>query len=258
MSPANPSPSRIIGVVGTGTEVGKSIVTASLARAMHQSGFRVGVFKPFACDPARRASGEGFSTDADLLARAAGGSQDARESCGQLFSAPLAPLAAARAEGRRVRPDLAIRQARRISRSYDLTLVEGCGGWEVPLTIHQSTADFFAKLNAPLLIVALSGLGTINHTLLTLQAIRNRNLPVLGIILNRTRGGRLSEAERTNPATLRRMSRLPVWGPVPYRAASDNRRLDRIPVEALPRLTDIAKAVQRQLDRKSSSGVSPK
>ena len=212
-----------------------------------RAGWSVGVFKPFASDPARRSSGERISTDADLLARSVNLEGGAHAACGQLFSAPLAPLASARAEGRRVRPAAALSQAKRIAKAHEITLVEGCGGWEVPLTPSQTTADFFVRLGAPVVIVAPTGLGTINHTLLTLRAVEQRGLRVLGVVLNRVSGGRLTEAERTNPAILGDFARVPIWGPLPYRKKLDHARLDRVPIEALHDMSEIADAILERL-----------
>ena len=243
------SANSIAGVVGTDTEVGKTIVAAALARALAGRGLRVGVYKPFAADPARRRTGEGFSTDADLLARAAGMKGGAAAACGQLFRAPLAPLEAARLEGRRVELGAALRGARRVAAHHDLTLVEGCGGWEVPLTPRKTTADFFAALGAPVVVVARAGLGTINHTLLTLAAIERRGLRVVGVILNRTRGGAMTRAERTNPEIIRRFGRVDVWGPVPFKRNLNGRRADRIKPSDLPRLDAVAEAILQRIER---------
>lgn len=232
--------SQILAVVGTDTEVGKSIVTASLARSLKQLGISVGVFKPFASDPARRQSGDAFSTDADLLARAAELPGGDAEATGQHFSAPLAPLAAADLEGRRVDLNAALRQARAMAKRYELTLVEGCGGWEVPLTSKRTTADFFQMLGAPVLIVARAGLGTINHSLLTLRAVEARELRVFGIVLNRVQGGKAGLSEQSNPKYLSHFARVRVWGPLPYRRRLNNKRLDRVPTESLHDMRSIA------------------
>jgi dethiobiotin synthetase len=235
----------MIAVIGTDTEIGKTIVTAALARAFVRMGLNVGVYKPFASDPARRPDGRPFSTDADLLARAAGLDAQSGNVCGQLFSAPLAPLASARAEGKRVRPAIALAGARRMARERDITLVEGCGGWEVPLTPRRTTADFFAELGAPVLIVARTDLGTINHTLLTIQSVRTRGLNVLGIVLNRVRSGPETLAEPDNPAMLREFTGLPVWGSVPFRPSLRGKQGSEIAVRQLPDLRDIAGKLNR-------------
>lgn len=241
------STDRMLAVIGTDTEIGKTVVTAALARAFRGMGLGVGVYKPFASDPAQRADGTPFSTDADLLARAAGLDADRDGVCGQLFAAPLAPLASARAEGRRVNLRAALAGARRMARGRELTLVEGCGGWEVPLTPARTTADFFAELGAPVLIVARTDLGTVNHTLLTLQSIRARGLRVVGIVLNRVRSGPLSLAEPGNPAMLREFTGLPVWGPIPHRKALRGRTGAEVTVRQLPDVREIAADILKRV-----------
>jgi dethiobiotin synthetase len=243
----NPSHERMLAVIGTDTEIGKTIMTAALALAWRRRGLNVGAFKPFASDPAKRPDGTPYSTDADLLARAAGLDPESAGVCGQLFSAPLAPLASARAEGRRVRPDAALAAARRMAKDRDLTLIEGCGGWEVPLTPKLTTADFFAELGAPVLIVARTDLGTVNHTLLTIQSVRSRGLNVIGILLNRVRSGPLSLAEPGNPSMLREFTGLPVWGPVPHRRSLRGKTGAEVAVRQLPDLGKIAEAVLNTL-----------
>ncbi len=252
-----PSMGKIIAVIGTDTEVGKTIITASLARALANKGLRVGVFKPFACDPSRRITGEPFSADAELLARAAGMEGGSEVACGQLFRAPLSPLAAARMEGKRVDVPLALRQARQIAAEHGVTFVEGCGGWEVPLTEKETTADYFAKLRAPILIVARAGLGTLNHSLLTIQAVQRRKLPILGVILNQTTTNPMGNAESTNPAILKQFSGLPVWGPLPYAQKLYKRMLWKTQVHNLHPLGEIADDLLKLIEpqRRATGGV---
>jgi len=226
---------KILSIIGTDTEIGKTIITAALALAFASRGLRVAAFKPFASDPARRADGTGFSTDADLLARACG-MPSADSACGQLLHTPLSPLAAARIEKTAIRLAPIFARIHELSAQHDLTLVEGCGGWEVPLTARKSTADFFTELAAPVVIVSRAGLGAINHSLLTLQSVRARNLPVLGIILNRSTGGAPSLAERTNPNILKEYSKVPVWGPIPFRPNLVGKSGDAVSPRSLPNL----------------------
>lgn len=237
---------KILSIIGTDTEIGKTIVTAALARAFASRGLKVAAFKPFASDPARRTSGEGFSTDADLLARACG-MNDADEACGQLLHTPLSPLAAARVEKTSVRPAPVLGRIRALAAAYDITLVEGCGGWEVPLTDLKTTADFFTELGAPAVIVSRAGLGAINHSLLTLQSVRARGPAVLGIVLNRTIGGQPTLAEKTNPKILGEFAKVTVWGPIPYRKALFNKTGDTVAIRELPNLRHIADDLIRKL-----------
>lgn len=242
------NPGKILALVGTDTEIGKTVIAAALAKAFGALGLDVGVSKPFASDPARRASGEPFSTDADLLARAADIEGGADAVCSQLFRAPLAPLASARLEGKKVDLKKGLAHARRMARAHQITIVEGCGGWEVPLTARRTSADFFESLQAPVLIVARANLGTINHSLLTIDAIRGRGLPVLGVILNRVSGGRAGAAEKTNPENLRAFANTKVWGPVPHRKALAAKTGDKIKIADLPRVDDIAEDLAKNLE----------
>lgn len=244
-----------LAVIGTDTEVGKTIIAAALARAFAGMGLRVGVYKPFASDPARRPTGEGFSTDADLLARAAGMAGGAEAACGQLFATPLSPLAAAQAEGRRVDIPRALAGARRVIAEHDITLVEGCGGWEVPLTPSKTTAEFFEALGAPAVLVARAGLGTINHSLLTIAAARARGVEILGVILNRQApaGGFSPESahadpsESTNAKWIAKFGAVKVWGPLDHAPALAALPVDRVAVNDLPNLAPIARALLRSI-----------
>ncbi len=238
---------KIIGIIGTDTEIGKTIVTASLARAFCDLGYCTAAFKPFASDPARRGDGSPFSTDADLLARAAemaGGEPEAR---GQLFSTPLAPYVAARLEKRRVDVRLALTQTRALASRHEITLVEGCGGWEVPLTATQTTADYFTSLRAPLVLIARPGLGTVNHIILTQRAVEARGLKILAVILNPVAPSTKDTAEKTNPELIRKFTGLPVWGPIAFRAACAGRTADHVRVASLPDLTSEARKMIRML-----------
>ncbi len=259
----------ILAVIGTDTEIGKTIVAAGLARSIARLGVNAGVFKPFASGAVRSGRGELFSEDADLLARAAVRTADSRakssggggsraekekldrraEATGELFRAPLAPLAAAQAEGRRVDLATVLRRTRATARRHDLTIVEGCGGWNVPLTPRLTTADFFERLGAPVLIVGRAGLGTINHCLLTLEAVRARRLRSVGFILNRAQPGKPGKAETGNPEMLRRFSGLPVWGPLAHRPSLARPRLHLVDERQLHDLRDEAGEIVRLLSR---------
>lgn len=237
----------MLAVIGTDTEIGKTVMTAALARAWREAGMNVGVFKPFASDAEERPDGTPFSADADLLARAAGLDPETAGVCGQLFGPALAPLAAARAEGQTVRPAAALTRARRMAQRHEITLVEGCGGWEVPLTAKQTTADFFAELGAPVLVVARTDLGTVNHTLLTIQSIGMRGLNVVGVLLNRTRSGPIALAEPGNPGMIREFTRLPVWGPVAYQRTLKGKSGSQVAVRQLPDLGEIAREILKSV-----------
>ena len=201
-------------ITGTDTEVGKTVVTAALAWAFKARGKDVGVMKPVATG-CRREGGELVCEDAQRLIRASGAADPSRLVSPYRFEPPVAPFAAVHFQG-------AISLGR-IKEAYDtiaarheLTLVEGIGGLRVPIDAKRTVADLIRVLNLPVLIVASARLGTINHTLLTLEAARSAGLDVLGIVLNGL-SRHPSLAQRTNPAVIRRLSGLPMVGIVPTR-----------------------------------------
>jgi len=184
-------------VTGTDTGVGKTVVTCALARGLRAAGVDVGVMKPV--ETGVPAAGP---EDARAL-RDAGGVEDPIELiCPLRFGLPAAPLVAARAEGRE--PSLAaIREAfAALAKRHALMLVEGAGGLLVPFDERTDMADLARALDLPVLIVARTALGTINHTRLTLEAADARGLDVLGVVLSHAQG-RLSAADAENLDCLR-------------------------------------------------------
>lgn len=161
-------------VTGTDTGVGKTLVTAALALALRARGVDVGVVKPVQ-------TGEG---DAETLRRWAELHEEPGEIAPLSFAAPLAPLVAARLEGRELELEEVAERTRKAARRHDVVLVEGAGGLLVPVGPGWTMADLAARLGLPLLVVARAGLGTVNHTLLTVAEARRRGLAVAGVVLN--------------------------------------------------------------------------
>jgi dethiobiotin synthetase len=160
-------------VTGTDTDVGKTWVTAAIATALRRRGEDVAALKVVASGVAA-----GAGADADRLGVAAGHPPR----CGATLKAALSPHRAAALEGRELSRDDILRWVRRNSGTW--TLAEGAGGWEVPLGPDWRISDLAADLGWPVLIVAANRLGVLNHTLLTVAAIRARNLRVAGVVLN--------------------------------------------------------------------------
>lgn len=185
-------------VTGTDTGVGKTVVACALVRALRREGLSVGVMKPIE-------TGVGHDGPADALAlRAAAGVDDPIECiCPQRFALPAAPTVAAAAEDRDV--DLeAVRSAFvRLAARYPMLVVEGAGGLLAPAAKGTCMGDLAAELRLPLLIVSRAVLGTINHTLLTLEAAARRDLPLAGVVISHG-NGRLAAADEANLAALRR------------------------------------------------------
>lgn len=199
-------------ITGTGTGVGKTIITAALARAWRFLGIDAGVMKPLACgfDP-------GHTPHDTALLRASARVDDPLELVTPLaFEAPLAPSEAARLAGCEV--DLVPVDAAldALQRRHTHLLVEGIGGALVPLTDEVAVADWAVRHRLPAAVVARTDLGTLSHTRMTLEVLAARGLCVLGVILNRVHGGPPGLDEQTNPAALRRLLTVPVWGPVDF------------------------------------------
>lgn len=172
-------------IVGTDTEVGKTFVTASIARRCLCQGIRIGVYKPIASgwDAA-----DEESQDAWQLWDAAGRPQSVHDVCPQRFEMPVAPHLAARAAGCSVDETLLV-QGLQAWREYELVLVEGAGGLMTPISDNLYVADLAAEFNFPLVVVAANQLGVINQTLQTLVTASTfcEGLPISGIVLNRPR-----------------------------------------------------------------------
>ena len=213
-------------VVGTDTGVGKTFAASAIARTWRAAGRRVGVLKPVASGAAW-IEGRLISDDAARLAEAVGGDVPPERVAPIVFEEPLAPPVAARRQGtpltmahvlESVTTALAWWEER-----AELLVVEGVGGLLCPLAEQGATiADLAIALDYPLLIVAHRGLGTLNHTLLTVEAARNRALRVAGVILNGARPTEDPVAEASNVEELaRRLDGVAILAEWPHRAESD-------------------------------------
>jgi len=188
-------------ITGTDTGVGKTVVSCALARGLRAAGVDVGVMKPV--ETGVPSSGP---EDARALIRAADVSDDVDLVCPIQYAMPAAPEAAAAAEG----SEAEVSSSERISRAFTtlsdrhaFMLVEGAGGILVPFDEQTTMATVARQLGLPVLIVARASLGTINHTLLTLEACNKRGLDVLGVVLSHATGT-LSEADTQNLEILKR------------------------------------------------------
>ncbi|MEU5187062.1 dethiobiotin synthase [Streptomyces klenkii] len=204
----------VLVVTGTGTEVGKTIVTAALAAAARAAGRSVAVLKP-----AQTGVAPGEPGDVAEVRRLAGDAVTGEELA--RFPEPLAPgTAAARAGLAPVRPPEIAKAAARLAESHDLVLVEGAGGLLVRLDEEGATlADVAHLLAAPVLLVAQAGLGTLNTTALTAEALRARGLRCEGVVIGSWPAAP-DLAMRCNLADLPESAGAPLLGAVPEGAGS--------------------------------------
>jgi dethiobiotin synthetase len=192
-------------VTGTDTGVGKTVVTAALALALRARGVDVGVMKPLQ-------TGDG---DAAELKRLAGLREPPEEIAPFSFAAPVAPLVAARLEGRTLELDDVAGCVRVSGEAHDFTLVEGVGGLLVPIGPGWTVADLAAEIGLPLLVVGRAGLGTVNHTLLTLAEAARRGLDVAGVVLNGY-GRAPDPSEADNAELIESLAAVPVLARIPW------------------------------------------
>jgi len=196
--------SRALFVTGTDTGVGKTVVSSAIVSAF-SSRVRVGVMKP--CET-------GGGDDAQRLIAASGRDWPIDDVSPFRFEIPASPAAAASHERRTVSLSTIDAAFARVRAASELLVVEGAGGLLVPLTDRLSTADLVVHLRLPLLIVARPTLGTVNHTLLTIEAARARHIPIIGFVFSR-RQRPANPDEPTNAAAIMRASGVSWLGTLP-------------------------------------------
>ncbi len=188
-------------ITGTDTGVGKTYLTVLLTRSLRKQGVPAIALKPVTC---------GDRADAEELAKAMDGTLPVQTINPIHFATPLSPYAASRMENRPFPWDPLRSFWKEMSTTHPgPILVEGVGGWRVPMDSTRSVREWAREISLPVLVVCRASLGTLNHTLLTLDSIRAAGLPIPGIIMN-FHGAEDDDAARSNPAILEELSKRPV------------------------------------------------
>lgn len=199
-------------VTATDTGVGKTLVAGGLTGVLRERGVDAGVYKPLqsghlATDPAG---------DAARLKALAGVEDPLDMICPYSFEEPLAPLVAMRRTGRAVTLEDLETGYQKMARLHSFVMVEGAGGLAVPYVENALVADLIVRLRLPLLIVARPNLGTVNHTVLTVEYARQRGIDVIGIVISGLGSRPVGAAEELNPGLIEEWARVPVLGTVPW------------------------------------------
>lgn len=203
-------------VTGTDTGVGKTTLSRALLAAATERGLRTRCFKPAESGCTRGPDGMLVPRDADSLWEATDRGQPRESACLYRFEEPVAPGVAATRLGTSIDLGAVARAFASIrADGPDFLLVEGAGGLLVPLGGGKSIADLAVLLGLPLLIVARPSLGTINHTLLTIEAARARGLLVQGVIFSCGAADVERDAAASNAAEIQAGSGVPVLGTLP-------------------------------------------
>jgi len=205
-------------VTGTDTEVGKTIVTASLVSLLIHDGFDVGVMKPVETGCSKK-NGRLVPRDATFL-KVVSDSKDGLSLINPYrFSKPLAPSIAAEFDHKEIKIEKISFAYEKLSEKHDITFVEGAGGLLVPLAAKLTNLDLILKLALPIIVVVGSKLGAVNHALLTVNWARDNGIRVIGLVINqpnRSPSPRKNLAQKTNSALIRSFAEVPILGEVPY------------------------------------------
>jgi dethiobiotin synthetase len=201
--------------LGTDTSVGKTLIMAGVARRLHLSGQRVALFKPVQSGGVRDHEGTILYTDADVLSLATGNLLSVELIAPWRFEPDIAPFVLLEESGRTVAFDEVLESFQQLVVGHDRVFVEGAGGVAIPLFGNISAVDLLKALNLIPVIVGRTGLGTINHTLLTLEFLRARGIEPLGVVLTDPTGAADPSSEK-NPSIIARLGRTQILGVVPY------------------------------------------
>lgn len=203
-------------ITATDTEVGKTVITGALAAALKARGLHVGVVKPVASGGVSIDDCELTSEDATFLMKAAGINETSRKAVNPLCLAPaLTPAAAARESGVTIDVLTLINACRTMLETSEVGLVEGVGGITAPIWEDYLIADMMVELGLPSIIIARPNLGTINHAVLTAEYARQRNINILGFIINPWDEDQATILEHSNIDYIERLSGLPILGKFP-------------------------------------------
>jgi len=202
-------------ITGTSTGVGKTLVAAGLAWALRKRRIDVGVVKPFAT--ANRVFSTKYrSQDTAILAKASGVKDPDRRINPFFYSVAASPLVASELNhGAPVNINKAVQSLKNLGKKHDFLIAEGIGGIMVPLTENESIASFAKQVDLPVIIVATTKLGTLNHTLLTVLACEKFGLEIRGIILNKI-SKKYNIVEQKTAEVIERLTHVKVLALVPF------------------------------------------
>ncbi|MBT6717541.1 MAG: dethiobiotin synthase [Nitrospina sp.] len=199
-------------ITGTDTSVGKTVVTACLATLYKSQGMKVGVMKPIetGVDPECSSAA---NSDAKFLMEVSGNNDAETEVCPYRLKTPASPYQSAQIAGTMIKPATLLENFKVLQSRHDKVLVEGIGGLMVPITPRYDVADLALEMGLPLIIVSRTQVGTLNHTLLTINAAQQRGLKIKGIILNSS--DKLNDIEKQQGKLINELSDTPILGTCP-------------------------------------------
>jgi dethiobiotin synthetase len=202
-------------ITGTDTGVGKTLVAGAIARILADKGRKVGVFKPIATGCRRDWEGL-VSDDTEFLANCANSNLPLSAITPVGYLTPAAPIVSAAHEGRPIEFGAIAEAYNEVCQGSDIVIVEGIGGVRVPLTEEFDLLDLAAEFGLPVVIVARPNLGTINHTLMTIDCLRAAQMKIAGVVMNGYDATRGSVAEDTAGQVITQCSGAGILAVVPF------------------------------------------
>lgn len=202
-------------ITGTNTGVGKTVVTAAILAWLRHQGFSAGVMKPIETGVNCECSSPANS-DALFLMECGGIEDDLAEVCPIRMKPAASPFQAALIENRTLHPESILSAYRTLAEKYDWMLVEGVGGIRVPITRDYGVVDLIRDLDLPTVVVARYQLGTLNHTLMTLDTLKQNGIPLRGVVFNQTSLEEPDVIEQDQPRLIEELSEAKVLGKFPH------------------------------------------
>jgi len=197
---------KAIFITGTDTGVGKTITTLVVGLLLQRKGIDVGIFKPIQC----------AGNDAAVLKEGLKISDSLSMINPYYAKEPLSPHIAFKRANKKIDINKIKKVYKELASRHDILLVEGAGGLLVPIKKNYLTIDLIKELDAEVVVVSRLGLGTINHTLLTVKYAQQQGLTIAGVIFSQSENTKQGTAELTNPEAIQAFGRVPVLGSIPY------------------------------------------
>ncbi len=206
-------------ITGTDTGIGKTMVTGAISRVLYEAGVSTGVFKPIASGC--RLYREGLvSYDTQFLAHCANSAYSLEQITPVRYSQPVTPSVAVELSQRGIDWQALQMAWANMMRENEIVLVEGVGGVMVPLEGDYMVLDMMCDMDLPVLVVSQNKLGTINQTLLTIEACRGRGLNVIGVVFNAYETDGADKAQESNARVIEELSGVKVLTVIPYDQSS--------------------------------------
>jgi len=200
--------SKVYFVTATDTGIGKTFITAGLGFAAQSKGFKVGISKPISCGGIEDA--EFYKNKLKL--------KDSIDAINPVkLKQPLSPYAAMKTEKKKIDVVRLKRSIKNLIKERDIVLVEGLGGAMAPVKKDYYVADMIRDLKMPCIVIARAGLGTINHTLMTIDELKKRKIRIAGIIMNGYDGKEISQ--KSNAQVIEELSGIKVIGKIKARSS---------------------------------------